>query len=80
MKSLNIKIDAFLDNNKNFQKKKYLGINIYNPKILNKLNFSQKQRYLVLIGHNNNRIKKEITNQILGFNIKKTNIIKINYI
>jgi len=80
MKSLNIKIDAFLDNNKNFQKKKYLGINIYNPKILNELNFSQKQRSLVLIGHNNNRIKKEITNQILGFNIKKTNIIKINYI
>ena len=57
----------------------FLGYKIFNPNILSRLSKKNLSKYVVLIGHNDNKIKKDISNQILKYNIKKNNIVKIKF-
>ena len=75
----NIKINGFLDNNKKMFGKKFLNYKIFNPSILSRFSKKDLSKFVVLIGHNENKIKKDISNQILKYNIKKNNIVKINF-
>ena len=78
-KSNDIKINGFLDNNKKMLGENFLGYKIFNPNILSRLSKKNLSKYVVLIGHNDNKIKKDISNQILKYNIKKNNIVKIKF-
>ena len=53
LKKKNINVTAFLDNNKNFYDKKYLGLKIFNPNYLPKINRQELENILVLISINN---------------------------
>ena len=56
-----------------------LDYKIFNPNILSRFSKKDLSKFVILIGHNENKIKKDISNQILKYNIKKNNIIKINF-
>ena len=74
-----IKIHGFLDNNSKMIGQKFLNYKIFNPNILSKFSKKDLSKFILLIGHNDKKIKKNISNQILKYNIKKNNIIKINF-
>ena len=71
-----IKIRGFLDNNKLMENKICVNLKVYNPNIIN-LALCERETMIVLVPHKNIKIQKEITNQLINFNIKK-NIFKIN--
>ena len=78
LRSLKFKIRGFLDNNKLMENKICVNLKVYNPNIIKNLALCERETMIVLVPHKNIKIQKEITNQLINFNIKKKNIFKIN--
>ena len=58
---------------------RFLNHKILNPNILSNFSRNKISKTVMLIGQNDNKMKNNIFNQILKYNIKKTNIIKIKF-
>ena len=75
LRSLKFKIRGFLDNNKLMENKICVNLKVYNPNIIKKLALCERETMIVLVPHKNIKIQKEITNQLINFNIKKKEYI-----
>lgn len=67
-------IKAFIDNNKYFYKKKFLGLRVYNPKIIGKFKPKDLQKTLIIISHEHPIHKKKVFNQLKNYGLKDNNI------
>ena len=78
LRNKNIKVDGFLDNDKNFLNNIYFGKKIINPRSL-KLKINQQDHsILVIISQSKKNESKPIIKQLKDFGLKNKNINIIN--
>tara|TARA_Y100000590_G_scaffold395061_1_gene474726 strand:- start:668 stop:1933 length:1266 start_codon:yes stop_codon:yes gene_type:complete len=78
LRSKNIKIDGFLDNDKNFLNNKYLGKKIITPRSLKSKIDKLDQSILIIINQNKKNESKLIIRQLKDYGLGRKNIRIIN--
>jgi len=76
----NFSIKAFIDNNKYFYKKKFLGLKVCNPKIIGKFSPKDLQKTLIIISHEHLAHKKKVFNQLKNYGLKDNNIKVVKWL
>ena len=72
-----MKIDGFIDNDKNFMNSEYFKKRIINPEYLTSINL-KKHNVLVIISQIEKNISKAMTKQLIEHGLKKKNIKIMN--
>ena len=72
-----MKIDGFIDNDKNFMNSEYFKKRIINPEYLTSINV-KTQNVLVIISQTEKSISKAMTKQLIEHGLKKKNIKIMN--